>query len=307
MRHLDVAGGTGDVAFRVLWAIRAAAALERQAGGRPRQQHHHSQPPPPQQHPHAPQPQQPQQQQQQPEQPPPPPPEGHVTVCDINGSMLEVGRAKAAASGLLGATSWVQGDAEKLPFPDESVDAYTIAFGIRNVTDRPAALREARRVLRRGGRFLCLEFSQVRRHARARAARPAERPCDCRARPGLPGRRVCQARHLCKHARCPLPALTPRPSPRAPRALLAVPFCPARPPQVTQPLLRQAYDAYSFAVIPRIGQLVAGDGDSYQYLVESIRQFPDQVHARGCGFLCAYVAVFVCVCVFACLRVCERM
>ncbi len=57
--------------------------------------------------------------------------------------------------------SWVEGNAEVLPFEDNSMDAYTIAFGIRNVTDRPAALREAYRVLKRGGRFLCLEFSQV--------------------------------------------------------------------------------------------------------------------------------------------------
>ena len=57
--------------------------------------------------------------------------------------------------------AWVQGDAERLPFDDNSFDAYTITFGIRNVTDRDAALREARRVLRRGGRFLCMEFSQV--------------------------------------------------------------------------------------------------------------------------------------------------
>ncbi|KAI8468374.1 MAG: 2-methoxy-6-polyprenyl-1,4-benzoquinol methylase, mitochondrial precursor [Monoraphidium minutum] len=189
MRHLDVAGGTGDVAFRVLAAIHAAEAA---AAGRP----------PPAPGAAAGQPQQEGQQRR---------PGGggggggRVTVCDINGSMLEVGRAKAAARGLLGSTDWVQGDAEALPIADESVDAYTIAFGIRNVTDRPAALREALRVLKPGGRFLCLEFSQV-----------------------------------------------------------------------TQPLLRQAYDAYSFAVIPRIGQLVAGDAESYRYLVESIRRFPDQ-------------------------------
>ncbi|GBF90365.1 hypothetical protein Rsub_02471 [Raphidocelis subcapitata] len=185
MRHLDVAGGTGDVALRVLAAITAAeseaaarAAAPASAGPAPA-----------------------------PDAAPEP---GHVTVCDINGSMLAVGRDKAARAGLLGRTTWVQGDAEKLPFPDGCVDAYTIAFGIRNVTDRGAALREALRVLRPGGRFLCLEFSQV-----------------------------------------------------------------------TVPLLRQAYDAYSFAVIPRVGQLVAGDAESYQYLVESIRRFPDQEAFAG--------------------------
>jgi hypothetical protein len=94
------------------------------------------------------------------------------------------------------------------------MDAYTVAFGIRNVTDRDAALSEAYRVLKRGGRLLCLEFSQV-----------------------------------------------------------------------SLPLLRQAYDLYSFNVIPKIGGLVAGDEGSYQYLVESIRQFPDQVSAAQLGLL----------------------
>jgi len=97
------------------------------------------------------------------------------------------------------------GDAQRLPLPDASADAYSIAFGIRNVTDISAALREARRVLKPGGRFLCLEFS----------------------------RPVTEA-------------------------------------------LQKAYDAYSFKVIPEIGARVAGDRDSYQYLVESIRRFPDQ-------------------------------
>jgi demethylmenaquinone methyltransferase/2-methoxy-6-polyprenyl-1,4-benzoquinol methylase len=97
------------------------------------------------------------------------------------------------------------GDAQRLPLPDACADAYVISFGIRNVTDIPAALREARRVLKPGGRFLCLEFS--------------------------------------------------------------------RPPTE---MLRKAYDAYSFKVIPAIGEMVAKDRDSYQYLVESIRRFPDQ-------------------------------
>lgn len=100
----------------------------------------------------------------------------------------------------------MQGDAEALPFEDAAFDSYTVAFGIRNMTNRAAALAEARRVLRRGGRLLCLEFSTV-----------------------------------------------------------------------PDPLLRQLYDAYSFSVIPRLGGLVASDAGSYQYLVESIRQFPDQV------------------------------
>lgn len=113
--------------------------------------------------------------------------------------------AGAYCAGLLSGLSWVQGNAQELPFPDECMDTYTVAFGIRNVTDRGAALHEARRVLRRGGRLLCLEFSRV-----------------------------------------------------------------------SLPLLARAYDAYSFAVIPRIGGLVAGDAASYQYLVESIRRFPGQ-------------------------------
>lgn len=92
---------------------------------------------------------------------------------------------------------------QELPFPDGSFDAYTVAFGIRNVTRRDRALREAHRVLRPGGRFHCLELSHV-----------------------------------------------------------------------SLPFLRELYDAYSFEVIPRVGQAVAGDGDSYRYLVESIRQFP---------------------------------
>jgi demethylmenaquinone methyltransferase/2-methoxy-6-polyprenyl-1,4-benzoquinol methylase len=86
---------------------------------------------------------------------------GAVTVCDINESMLRVGRDKSIDRGLLRAIDWVVGDAETLPFPDCSVGAYTIAFGLRNVTHIDRALAEARRVLRPGGRFLCLEFSHV--------------------------------------------------------------------------------------------------------------------------------------------------
>ena len=108
-RHLDVAGGTGDVAFRVL-----------EAGG----------------------------------------PGTRVTVLDINGSMLEVGRERAG--GRFGdRIDFVEANAEALPLPDRSYDGYTIAFGIRNVPRIDLALAEAHRVLRTGGRFLCLEFSKV--------------------------------------------------------------------------------------------------------------------------------------------------
>lgn len=84
-----------------------------------------------------------------------------AVVCDINESMLGVGRDRAEKAGLSDLITFSQGNAEELPFPDKSFDAYTIAFGIRNVPDIPKALREAYRVLRRGGRFLCLEFSEV--------------------------------------------------------------------------------------------------------------------------------------------------
>jgi len=84
-----------------------------------------------------------------------------AVVCDINESMLSVGRDRAAKAGLADLITFTQGNAEDLPFPDRSFDAYTIAFGIRNVPDIPKALREAHRVLKRGGRFLCLEFSEV--------------------------------------------------------------------------------------------------------------------------------------------------
>jgi demethylmenaquinone methyltransferase/2-methoxy-6-polyprenyl-1,4-benzoquinol methylase len=107
---LDVAGGTGDIATRIV----------RQGGKATR-----------------------------------------AVVCDINGSMLSVGRERAQKAGLGDVLRFVEGNAEDLPFPDRSFDAYTIAFGIRNVPDIAKALREARRVLKRGGRFLCLEFSQV--------------------------------------------------------------------------------------------------------------------------------------------------
>lgn len=107
--HLDVAGGTGDIAFRVL-----------DAGG----------------------------------------PATRATILDINGDMLAVGRERAGTRYGPRAT-FVEGNAEALPLPDKSFDAYTIAFGIRNVPRIEAALAEAHRVLKRGGRFLCLEFSKA--------------------------------------------------------------------------------------------------------------------------------------------------
>jgi len=124
-----------------------------------------------------------------------------VIVLDYNAEMIMAGVAKGGEPEM----SWSVGDAMALPLPDASVDAYSISFGIRNVADVDQALREARRVLKPGGRFLCLEFS-----------RPIAAP------------------------------------------------------------IRAAYDAWSFNAIPRIGAWVAKDRDSYQYLVESIRRFPDQ-------------------------------
>jgi demethylmenaquinone methyltransferase/2-methoxy-6-polyprenyl-1,4-benzoquinol methylase len=127
----------------------------------------------------------------------------HATVCDINSDMLAVGRERAAARHLEDRVSFVEGNAEALAFPDRHFDAYTIAFGIRNVPRIDLALREAFRVLRPGGRFLCLEFSTV----------------------DVPG-------------------------------------------------LDRIYDLFSFKVIPPLGRAVTGDGESYRYLVESIRKFP---------------------------------
>src|ERR1700744_1538332 len=109
---LDVAGGTGDIAFRI-------PGIGRSRGG-----------------------------------------EAAVTFCDINADMLGEGKRRAGEKGE-GAIEWVCGNAESLPFPDASFEAYTIAFGIRNVTHIDVALKEARRVLKPGGRFLCLEFSKV--------------------------------------------------------------------------------------------------------------------------------------------------
>ena len=167
---LDVAGGTGDVAFRF---VDSAKCEERaKSSGKD---------------------------------------EISVTVCDINPEMLRVGEARARrkyGNALLDdsrALSFVEGNAQYLPFDNESFDLYTIAFGLRNVTDVDMALRDALRVLKPGGRFLCLEFSHVT---------------------NLP--------------------------------------------------MAKLYDAYSFNVIPALGEVIANDKASYQYLVESIRKFCTQ-------------------------------
>jgi demethylmenaquinone methyltransferase/2-methoxy-6-polyprenyl-1,4-benzoquinol methylase len=118
LRLVDVAGGTGDIARRVL------ARLADPAGTVPA------------------------------DQPP-------ITVCDVTREMIAAGRDRALDRGVVDGLQWVCGDAEALPIPDMSMDAYTIAFGLRNVTRIEAALAEAHRVLKPGGRFLCLEFSRV--------------------------------------------------------------------------------------------------------------------------------------------------
>ncbi len=133
-----------------------------------------------------------------------------AVVCDINDAMLDAGRKRRDLAQYTGRIEWVCGDAQALPFPDRRADAVTIAFGIRNVADRAAALAEFRRILKPGGRLAVLEFSHM-----------------------------------------------------------------------TAPMLQQAYDAYSFNVIPAMGGLVAGDRESYQYLVESIRRFPSQTDFRA--------------------------
>ena len=142
---------------------------------------------------------------------------GPAILSDINAAMLSVGRDRALSSGLVSELRFLVADAERLPLPDGCVERVAIAFGLRNCTDKEAALAEARRVLRPGGRFLCLEFSRVQ-----------------------------------------VAALAP------------------------------LYDAWSFRVLPRLGSAIAGDADSYRYLAESIRTFPDQealsVMMRSAGF-----------------------
>ncbi|MCP1215714.1 class I SAM-dependent methyltransferase [Acetobacter orientalis] len=130
---------------------------------------------------------------------------GATVMTDINANMLSVGRDRALSQGLVSDLSFCVVDAENIPLRDMSVDRVSIAFGLRNCTDKMAVIREARRVLRPGGRFMCLEFSRVQ-----------------------------------------VAALAP------------------------------IYDAWSFKVLPAMGNLIAKDRDSYQYLAESIRTFPDQ-------------------------------
>jgi demethylmenaquinone methyltransferase/2-methoxy-6-polyprenyl-1,4-benzoquinol methylase len=125
-----------------------------------------------------------------------------VTVSDINQAMLDVGIERALKRGIDGLV-WSRQNAEELTFPDRMFDAYTIAFGIRNVTHIDKALAEAHRVLKFGGRFFCLEFSTTQ----------------------WPG-------------------------------------------------FKDAYDFYSHKIVPQVGQAIAGDAESYRYLIESIRRFP---------------------------------
>ncbi len=136
-------------------------------------------------------------------------PKGHIVLSDINAAMLANGRSALLDHGISGNVSFAQLNAEQLPFPDNSFDRVTIAFGLRNVTDKQRALYSIARVLRTGGQLLVLEFSR------------------------------------------PVSALKP------------------------------AYDFYSFSILPRLGQLVAHDADSYRYLAESIRMHPDQHTLQG--------------------------
>jgi demethylmenaquinone methyltransferase/2-methoxy-6-polyprenyl-1,4-benzoquinol methylase len=142
---------------------------------------------------------------------------GPAILSDINESMLTVGRDRLLGRGHAAGLSFLVADAEALPLPDRAVDTVSMAFGLRNCTDKDAVLAEARRVLKPGGRFLCLEFSKVQ-----------------------------------------VAALAP------------------------------VYDAWSFQVLPRLGQAIAQDAESYQYLAESIRMHPDQetlaAMMRAAGF-----------------------
>ncbi len=131
--------------------------------------------------------------------------EGKVVLVDINESMLKIGRNKLINAGCSNQILCTLGDAQYLPFPENTFDCITIAFGLRNVTDKDMALRSMYRILKPGGRLLILEFSKP-----------------------------------------------------------------------SNPLLKKAYDFYSFSLLPKIGGLVANDSQSYQYLAESIRMHPDQ-------------------------------
>ena len=132
-----------------------------------------------------------------------------VTVADINAAMLEVGMERAVKRNIAGLI-WAEENAETLSFASARFDAYTIAFGIRNVTHIDKALAEAHRVLKRGGRFFCLEFSTT-----------------------------------------------------------------------LWPGFADIYDAYSHKLVPKIGKLLANDEESYRYLIESIRRFPDMARFKG--------------------------
>ena len=177
MQIIDVAGGTGDVAFRMHDMIRKKARRDiiEKRGMEDEDSANAS--------------------------------GDKIVVCDINTEMLRVGEDRAIKRGydVVSNMNFVEGNAENLPFENDTFDAYTIAFGIRNVTNIDKALVEANRVLKKGGRFMCLEFSRVEND-----------------------------------------------------------------------ILRQVYDTYSFNVIPKVGEMVTKDRESYQYLVESIRKFPDQ-------------------------------
>ena len=137
-------------------------------------------------------------------------PEGEIVLGDINAGMLSVGRDRLTNRGLVGGLDYVQCNAEALPFPDNSFDLVTIAFGLRNVTDKDAGLREMFRVLKVGGQARVLEFSEV-----------------------------------------------------------------------TVDWFKPVYDFHSFKILPKLGQLFARDGDSYQYLAESIRKHPPQQELKG--------------------------
>ncbi|MCA1779903.1 MAG: bifunctional demethylmenaquinone methyltransferase/2-methoxy-6-polyprenyl-1,4-benzoquinol methylase UbiE [Xanthomonadaceae bacterium] len=132
-------------------------------------------------------------------------PRGRVLVADINREMLEAGRRRMDDRGSVAGLEWLQVNGEALPFRDRQFDHVTIAFGLRNITDKQRALKEMHRVLKPGGRVHILEFSHV----------------------------------------------SPQP-------------------------LSRVYDLWSFQVLPRLGEVIANDRESYQYLAESIRRFPDQ-------------------------------
>ncbi len=135
--------------------------------------------------------------------------EGQVVLADINSSMLNVGRDRLIDRGVGANVTYCQANAEMLPFPDDHFDIITIAFGLRNVTDKDKALRSFYRVLKPGGKLLVLEFSKP-----------------------------------------------------------------------SNPILSKVYDTYSFKLLPKMGELVANDADSYRYLAESIRMHPGQAELQ---------------------------